>query len=124
MILIIRNILVLLAATLAYPFFVLGAMSLLPPNGSIALLIFVAWIIILLLGFVSPFIFFPYRSKAAYWIVIMPILLLTASAFSTFDALGYIYISDYPFALISVFLFLTISLFLAVNRTIAARDVT
>jgi hypothetical protein len=115
---------VLLAATLAYPFLVRGVMLLLPPNGSIALLIFVAWIIILFLGFVSPFIFFPYRSKAAYLIALMPILLLIASALSTFDEFGYIYISDYPFALISVFIFLTISLFLIVNRLLATRDNT
>ena len=114
----------LLAATLAYPFFIQGAMSLLPPNGSIALLIFVAWIIILFLGFVSPFIFFPYRSKAAYLIALMPILLLIASALSTFDEFGYIYISDYPFALISVFIFLTISLFIIVNRLLATHDNT
>jgi hypothetical protein len=54
----------------------------------------------------------------------MPILLLIASALSTFDEFGYIYISDYPFALISVFIFLTISLFLIVNRLLATRDNT
>ncbi len=72
-----------------------------------------------MLGVLAQYIFYPYHSKSAYLIVLVPILILIGSGVSAYIDSGLFYVSDYPEALAVVFIFLTISLFFVVNRIIA-----
>ena len=113
---IIQNTLVLITVTIAFPYSLQGAIAVFQPTGSITLLILLSWIIIILLGLIAPYIFYPYRSNSAYLIVLMPILFLTASTISSLVGSGKMYIGDYPEALIGVFAIFTITLYVIVNR--------